>query len=104
MQPQVIIVRGWNRLNIYDGAAEYGNINTRIWGSLSRVLIVKDYESIMQSNSYDDSMKTLKQTYYGTVIEISGQRAPTPEILAILLSQHSCRNNYVFVKGPTRKS
>jgi vacuolar-type H+-ATPase subunit C/Vma6 len=103
MQRQFIITRGWNRLKSYRGAAEYGYINTRIRGNLSRFLTARNYEALMQSNSYDDFMKTLKQSYYGTVIETSGRRTPSPEILAILLSRHFADTIMHLSKGLSGK-
>jgi vacuolar-type H+-ATPase subunit C/Vma6 len=69
-------------------ANEYGFVNARIRGMKSRFLTVGNYESLLQSSSYEDFIKLLSGTYYGQVIsKESSTGRPGPEELALILSQ-----------------
>jgi vacuolar-type H+-ATPase subunit C/Vma6 len=69
-------------------ANEYGFVNARIRGMKSRFLTVGNYESLLQSNSYEDFIKILSGTYYGQIISReAGTSRPSPEDLALILSR-----------------
>jgi vacuolar-type H+-ATPase subunit C/Vma6 len=69
-------------------ANEYGFVNARIRGMKSRFLSVGVYESLLQVNSYQDFIKILSGTYYGSVIaKHSPSSTPTPDELSLILSQ-----------------
>ena len=69
-------------------ANEYGFVNARIRGMKSRFLSVGVYESLLQVNSYQDFIKMLSGTYYGSVIaKQSPSSTPTPDELSLILSQ-----------------
>ncbi len=68
-------------------ANEYGFVNARIRGMKSRFLTVGVYESLLQSSNYDEFIKTLSGTYYGSVMSRSAPGAiPSPDELALILS------------------
>jgi V/A-type H+-transporting ATPase subunit C len=69
-------------------ANEYGFVNARIRGMKSRFLTVGNYESLLQSNSYEDFIKILSGTYYGQIISREARTSrPSPEDLALILSR-----------------
>ncbi|MBN2227983.1 MAG: V-type ATPase subunit [Candidatus Thorarchaeota archaeon] len=68
-------------------ANEYGFVNARIRGLKSRFLSIGTYESLLQVNSYQDFIKILSGTYYGSIITKHAQSAvPDPDELALILS------------------
>jgi V/A-type H+-transporting ATPase subunit C len=68
-------------------ANEYGFVNARIRGMKSRFLTVGIYESLIQSSSYEDFIKALSSTYYGTVLSRESPGSiPSPDKLALILS------------------
>jgi V/A-type H+/Na+-transporting ATPase subunit C len=69
-------------------ANEYGFVNARIRGMKSRFISVGVYESLLQAGSYQDFIKMLSGTYYGSVIaKHSPSAVPSPDQLALILSQ-----------------
>ncbi len=69
-------------------ANEYGFVNARIRGMKSRFISVGVYESLLQAGSYEDFIKMLSGTYYGSVIsKHASTSVPRPDELAIILSQ-----------------
>ncbi|MHA2206794.1 MAG: V-type ATPase subunit, partial [Candidatus Thorarchaeota archaeon] len=72
----------------FKAANEFAFVNARIRGIMSHFLTVADYESLMQSKSYEEFIRTLSNTYYGPVISrISGTATPNPSELGIILSK-----------------
>jgi V/A-type H+-transporting ATPase subunit C len=68
-------------------ANEYGFVNARIRGMMSRFLTIGTYENLLQAGSYLDFIKILSSTYYGSILNKSSQgSASTPDELAIILS------------------
>ncbi|TFH05634.1 MAG: hypothetical protein E4H14_12340, partial [Candidatus Thorarchaeota archaeon] len=49
-------------------ANQYGFVNARIRGMKSRFISIGVYESLLQAGSYQDFIKMLSGTYYGSVI------------------------------------
>ena len=69
-------------------ANEYGFVNARIRGMKSRFISIGVYESLLQAGSYQDFIKMLSATYYGSVIaKHSTSAVPSPDELALILSQ-----------------
>ncbi|TFG28020.1 hypothetical protein EU528_11890 [Candidatus Thorarchaeota archaeon] len=69
-------------------ANEYGFVNARIRGMKSRFISIGVYESLLQAGSYQDFIKMLSGTYYGSIIaKHSASAVPSPDELAIILSQ-----------------
>lgn len=69
-------------------ANEYGFVNARIRGMKSRFISIGVYESLLQADSYQDFIKILSGTYYGSVIaKHSPTSVPSPDELAIILSR-----------------
>ncbi len=69
-------------------ANEYGFVNARIRGMKSRFISIGVYESLIQADSYQDFIKILSGTYYGSVIaKHSPTAVPSPDELALILSQ-----------------
>jgi vacuolar-type H+-ATPase subunit C/Vma6 len=69
-------------------ANEYGFVNARIRGMKSRFISIGVYESLLQAGSYEDFIKMLSGTYYGSVISKHASTSiPRPDELAIILSQ-----------------
>ncbi|TFG31909.1 hypothetical protein EU527_11320 [Candidatus Thorarchaeota archaeon] len=69
-------------------ANEYGFVNARIRGMKSRFLSIGTYESLLQVGNYQDFIKILSGTYYGSVItKHSSTAVPRPDELALILSQ-----------------
>jgi vacuolar-type H+-ATPase subunit C/Vma6 len=69
-------------------ANEYGFVNARIRGMKSRFLTISVYESLLQAKNYQDFIKILSGTYYGSVIaKHSPSSIPTPDELSLILSQ-----------------
>jgi vacuolar-type H+-ATPase subunit C/Vma6 len=69
-------------------ANEYGFVNARIRGMKSRFLTIGTYENLLQTNSYQDFIKMLSGTYYGSIISKYSQTAvPSPDELGLILSQ-----------------
>ncbi|TFG33514.1 hypothetical protein EU527_08160 [Candidatus Thorarchaeota archaeon] len=69
-------------------ANEYGFVNARIRGMKSRFLSIGNYENLLQANSYQDFIKILSGTYYGSVItKYSSTAVPRPDELALILSR-----------------
>ncbi|MHA1934150.1 MAG: V-type ATPase subunit [Candidatus Thorarchaeota archaeon] len=72
----------------FKAANEFAFVNARIRGIMSHFLTVADYESLMQSKSYEEFIRTLSNTYYGPVISRhSGTATPNPSELGIILSK-----------------
>ena len=69
-------------------ANEYGFVNARIRGMKSRFISIGVYESLIQASDYQDFIKILSGTYYGSVIaKHSPTAVPSPDELALILSQ-----------------
>ena len=69
-------------------ANEYGFVNARIRGMKSRFISIGMYESLLQVSSYQDFIKMLSGTYYGSVIsKHSPSAVPSPDELALILSK-----------------
>jgi vacuolar-type H+-ATPase subunit C/Vma6 len=70
------------------GAAnEYGFVNARIRGLMSRYLRLDTYESLLQAKSYDEFIKALSTTTYGPIISKAHPNGiPRPDELAQILS------------------
>jgi len=69
-------------------ANEYGFVNARIRGMKSRFISIGVYESLIQARTYQDFIKILSGTYYGSVIaKHSPSTVPSPDELAIILSR-----------------
>lgn len=69
-------------------ANEYGFVNARIRGMKSRFLSIGTYESLLQADSYQDFIKILSGTYYGSIItKYSSTPVPIPDELALVLSR-----------------
>ena len=69
-------------------ANEYGFVNARIRGMKSRFISIGVYENLLQASSYQDFIKMLSGTYYGSVIaKHSSTAVPSPDELALILSQ-----------------
>jgi V/A-type H+-transporting ATPase subunit C len=69
-------------------ANEYGFVNARIRGMKSRFLTIGTYENLLQASSYQDFIKMLSGTYYGSIISKYSQTAvPGPDELGLILSQ-----------------
>ncbi len=72
----------------YKAANEYGFVNARIRGIKSRFLRIGTYESFIQAESYQDFIKILSGTYYGSIIsKYSPTSVPRPDELALILSR-----------------
>ncbi len=70
-------------------ANEYGFVNARIRGMKSRFISIGVYESLLKASSYQDFIKILSGTYYGSVIaKHSPTTVPSPDELAIILSRN----------------
>ena len=69
-------------------ANEFGFVNARIRGMKSRFLGIGTYESLVQADSYQDFIKILSGTYYGSLIaRFSSGGVPRPDELALILAQ-----------------
>ncbi|MFW9844079.1 MAG: V-type ATPase subunit, partial [Candidatus Thorarchaeota archaeon] len=69
-------------------ANEYGFVNARIRGMKSRFISIGVFESLLQAGSYQDFIKMLSGTYYGSVIaKHSPSAVPSPDELALILSR-----------------
>lgn len=69
-------------------ANEYGFVNARIRGMKSRFISIGVYESLLQAGTYEDFIKMLSGTYYGSIISKHASTSlPRPDELAIILSQ-----------------
>jgi len=85
-------------------ANEYGFVNARIRGMMSRFLKLDTYEALLQTRSYDDFIKLLAGTYYGPIVSKaypSGQ--PTPDELALVLSEDFANVSYSLTKSLSGK-
>ena len=72
---------------ISNAANEFGFVNARIRGMMSRFLRLDAYENLLQSKSYDEFIKMLAGTYYGPIISKAHPSGiPTPDELALILS------------------
>ncbi|MCK5240254.1 MAG: V-type ATPase subunit [Candidatus Thorarchaeota archaeon] len=81
-------------------ANQFGFVNARIRGMMSRFLRLDTYESLLQSKSYDEFIKMLAGTYYGPIIsKAHPSGVPTPDELALILS-----NNFAEVSHNLTKS
>ena len=68
-------------------ANQYGFVNARIRGMMSRFVTLDVYENLLQSSSYDEFLKMLANTYYGPVINKAHPTgSPAPDDLALILS------------------
>ena len=68
-------------------ANQYGFVNARIRGMMSRFVTLDVYENLLQSSSYDEYLKMLANTYYGPVISRAHPTgSPAPDDLALILS------------------
>jgi len=68
-------------------ANQYGFVNARIRGMMSRFVTLDVYENLLQSSSYDEYLKMLANTYYGPVISKAHPTgSPAPDDLALILS------------------
>ncbi len=85
-------------------ANEYGFANARIRGMLSRFLSLDMYESLLQSESYDDFIKLLAGTYYGPIIsKAHPSGTPGPDELALVLSEDFANVSYSLAKSLSGK-
>ncbi|MDF1541131.1 MAG: V-type ATPase subunit [Candidatus Thorarchaeota archaeon] len=86
---------------MFSGAAnQFGFVNARIRGMMSRFLRLDTYESLLQSASYEEFIKMLANTYYGPIISKAHPSGiPTPDELALILS-----GNYAEVSHNLTKS
>ncbi len=85
-------------------ANEFGFVNARIRGMMSRFLGLDVYEALLQSRAYDDFMKLLAGTYYGPIISKAhptGQ--PTPDELALILSEDFATVSYSLTRSLSGK-
>ncbi|MFW9955826.1 MAG: V-type ATPase subunit [Candidatus Thorarchaeota archaeon] len=68
-------------------ANQFGFVNARIRGMMSRFLRIDMYENLLQSKSYDEFIRMLAGTYYGPIISRAHPSGiPTPDELALILS------------------
>jgi len=68
-------------------ANQYGFVNARIRGMMSRFVTLDVYENLLQSSSYDEYLKMLANTYYGPIISKAHPTgSPAPDDLALILS------------------
>ncbi|MHA1480464.1 MAG: V-type ATPase subunit [Candidatus Thorarchaeota archaeon] len=68
-------------------ANQYGFVNARIRGMMSRFVTLDVYENLLQSASYDEYLKMLANTYYGPIISRAHPTgSPAPDDLALILS------------------
>ena len=100
--------RSANRLHRFHGdtamlfwpAREYGLVNTRIRGKKSRFLTVGDFERFLQADNFDEFIKLLEATSYGSILrEEYPEGVPHPDELAIILSK-----DFVYVMTSLIKS
>lgn len=69
-------------------AKRYGVVNVRIRAMKSRFLDAGDYDQLLRSGSYSAFINSLKNTYYGDVIDQEATTAtPDPEELSTILSK-----------------
>lgn len=85
-------------------ANEFGFINARIRGMMSRFLKLDTYEALLQSPSYDDFIKLLAGTYYGPIVNKAHPfGSPTPDELALILSEDFASVTYNLTKSLSGK-
>jgi len=74
-------------MKAYKAAKEYGFVNSRVRGQLSKSLKVADYEQLLRSENYKEFIAALMSTRYGSVIDsTTTSDLPSPEQLARFLA------------------
>ncbi|MHA2423597.1 MAG: V-type ATPase subunit [Candidatus Thorarchaeota archaeon] len=89
---------------ISNAANEFGFVNARIRGMMSRFLRLDSYENLLQSKSYEEFIKMLAGTYYGPVISKAHPSGiPTPDELALILSSNFAEVSHNLTKSLSGK-
>jgi len=90
---------------MFSGAAnQFGFVNARIRGMMSRFLRLDTYESLLQSASYEDFIKMLAGTYYGPIVSKAHPSGiPTPDELALILSENFAEVSHNLTKSLSGK-
>jgi len=89
---------------ISNAANEFGFVNARIRGLMSRFLRLDSYEHLLQSKSYEEFIKMLAGTYYGPIIsKAHPSSTPSPDELALILSGNFAEVSYNLTKSLSGK-
>ncbi len=90
---------------MFSGAAnQFGFVNARIRGLMSRFLRLDTYESLLHASSYEEFIKMLAGTYYGPVVsKAHPSGTPTPDELALILSGNFAEVSHNLTKSLSGK-
>ena len=91
---------------MFSGAAnQFGFVNARIRGMMSRFLRLDTYESLLQAASYEEFIKMLAGTYYGPIVSKAHPSGiPTPDELALILSGNFAEVSHNLTKSLSGKA
>ncbi len=89
---------------ILRAANQYGFVNARIRGMMAKFLTLETYENLLQSDSYEEFMKGLANTYYGPIVSKAyPSETPSPDELALVLSADFAEVSYKLSRSLSGK-